>query len=65
MWKGAWTLHERQRTVATVTAKGWGKTPATVSGLDPELDHGLVLFTVWLVQTFRAQDSSSAAAVST
>jgi hypothetical protein len=42
-----------------VRASGWGRTPARAVLGGELLEPGLVLFTLWLVNDFVAQDSSS------
>jgi len=55
-------VSRHQEPVVSVHVKAWGgRTPAVVTVSDPRADPGLVLFTVWLVQTFAHSASSEAA----
>jgi hypothetical protein len=58
-WRNHYSLLHFDRPVLRIEGRGWGRRPATVSGVDPGLERGLVLFAVWLVQTFISQDASS------
>ncbi len=60
VWRGSYVLTHHGARLLAVKARGWGRTPAVVTLDDRSVDAGLVLFSVWLVQSFVAQDAASA-----
>ena len=61
-----YVVSRHQAPVVRVHVKAWGgRAPATVTVADPHADAGLVLFTVWLAQTFAHSSSGDASAAAT
>ena len=57
-----YVLSRNHAPVVSVHVKAWGgRTPAVVTVTDPHADPGLVLFTVWLVQTFAGASGDASA----
>jgi hypothetical protein len=55
-----YSISDGDTALLEVRATGWGRTPARVSLSGEAADPGLVLFALWVVQDFIAQDSASA-----
>jgi hypothetical protein len=58
-WRNHYSLRLLEGPVLRLEARLWGRRPVKVSLVEPGLEPGLVLFAVWLVQTFVSQDASS------
>lgn len=63
VWKTRYILRGPRGDLVSVESKGWGKRPATLRLLRPDdIDHGLLLYFTWLVNTFASDDGSAAVA---
>lgn len=62
-WKTRYHLRGPRGDLVSVESKGWGKNPAKLILLRPDdIDHGLLLYFTWLVNTFAEDDGTAAAA---
>lgn len=64
-WKTRYRLRGPRGDLVGVESKGWGNKPAKLTLLRPDdIDHGLLLYFTWLVNTFAADNASATTSAS-
>jgi len=66
VWRERYALADRDRELALLDAKGWGRRPVTISVDDhASLDPGLLLYAIFIVHTLAGDATTSAVAATT